>query len=119
MGLLGKAIAWNNTGLAKSGSQDIQAAIGDFYQKNSLFHCLVLQFPDDSQQGLSDIAVMTASFGAVCHNLHDRIGLVLLPGVLDMELFSHRLSRSTSSTVLFQFSASSPSLAIKTLTPYL
>ena len=113
MGLLGKAIA------RKGSDSDIQTAINEFNQKNPLFHCIILQFGDSQRQGFSDIAVMTASYGAVCCNLHGRNGLVLLPGQLDMELFSHRLSKSTGSTVLFEFSANSSSLALETLIPYL
>ena len=119
MGLLGKAIARSGTDNTGVRPADIQAGIKDFHQKNPLFHCVILQFGDSQRQGLSDIAVMTASYGAVCCGLHGKNGLVLLPGQLDMELFSHRLSKSTGSTVLFQFSASSSSLAFETLIPYL
>ena len=113
MGLLGKAIARNGS------DPDIQAAINDFHRKNPLFHCVVMQFADARRQGLSDIAAMTASHGAACYNLRGRNGLVLLPGELDMELFSHRLSKSTGATVLFEFSANTSSLALKTLIPFL
>ena len=99
------------------GPGDIQTAIADFHQKNSLFHCIVMHFADN--KGLSDIAEMTAFHGVACYSLKDSNGLVMLPGGLDMELFSNRLSKSTGSTVLFQFSANSSSLAFETLSPYL
>ena len=119
MGLLGKVMVRNDSNSTDLGSIDIQTAIGNFHQKNPQFHCVVMRFEGGLQQGLSDIAVMTASYGTACHSLHGKNGLVLLPGELDMDLFSHRLSKSTDSTVLFQFSANSPSLALETLIPYL
>jgi len=45
--------------------------------------------------------------------------LVLLPGALDRELFTHRISHSTGLPVLSQLSADSPALALETLSPYL
>jgi alpha-D-ribose 1-methylphosphonate 5-triphosphate synthase subunit PhnH len=78
-----------------------------------------MHFPGDKQQGISGIVRLAASHGAVCLDLADKNGLILLPGRLDMELFSHQLARSTGSTVIFQFSANSSSLAFETLNPYL
>ena len=117
MGLLDKAITSESQGSAAS--RDIKTVIVDFQRQNVLFHCVVLQFNNDRQQRLADIAAMTAPHGAVCCSLSRKNGLVLLPGKLDMELFSHQLSKSTCSTVLCQFSANVPSVAIETLSPYL
>ena len=108
MGLLDKAV-----------SKDINTVITGFQQKNPMFHSIVLQFCAGQEQGLADIAEMTTFHGAVCCSLPQGNALVLLPGDLDMELFSHQLSRSTGSTVLFQFSAHTPSLALEALGPYL
>ena len=119
MGLLGRAETRSGHVGAKPGIGNIQAAIDDFQKKHSLFHCIVLQFADNPQQGLSDIAEMTAFHGADCLCLHGGNGLVLLPGALDMELFAHQLSQSTGSTVIFQFTADSSSLALETLSNYL
>jgi hypothetical protein len=78
-----------------------------------------MRFDGNKQQLLSDIARMTAFHGAACCGLQNNSILVLLPYGLDMELFAHRLSRSTGSTVIFQFSANSSSLAFETLSLYL
>jgi hypothetical protein len=119
MGLLGKAIVRNSPRvLSKNAPVGIQATINGFQQKNPLFHCVVLQF-NGGQDHLLDIAEMTALHSIVCCGLSGSNCLLLFPGTLDMELFSHRLSKSTGSTVLFQFSANSASLALETLTPYL
>jgi hypothetical protein len=117
MGLLSKAITTKPGVIPVSGA--IKAVIANFHHRNPLFHCIVLQFKDDQQQGLADIAAMTASHGVDCCGLSRGNGLVLLPGNLDMELFSHQLSQSTGSTVLFQFSANATPLAFDTLSPYL
>ena len=120
MGLLGKVIAQNNRIYkdVRVGSENIQSAIENFHHENGLFYCIILHFEKNEQQGLLSIAEMTSFHGAVCYELAGGNGLVLLPGGLDMELFSHRLSRSTDSTVLFQFSAASPSLAFEALSSY-
>ena len=110
MGLLDKAI---------TNSDDIKAVIVAFQQKNTCFHCVVLQFIDEPQQGLSAIAEMAAHHGLVCGSLPRQKGFVLLPGNLDMELFSHHFSKCTRSSVIFAFSADSSSLAFETLKPYL
>jgi hypothetical protein len=117
MGLLGKAIAKNTTESAPFGGGasggGVQTLITDFHRKNPLFHCIVLQ-----GGAVKDIPAMIASHGAVCIDLPGEKCLVLLPGGLDMELFAHRLSKSTASTVLSQSSANLSSLAIETLNPY-
>jgi hypothetical protein len=117
MGLLGKAIAWNNeinSGDADVDSKDIRSVIAKFHQKNPLFHCVLLQ-----GAAVAEIADMIASYGAVCVGIPDTQCLVLLPGGLDMELFAHRLSGSTGSTVLLQTSVPSASIAIDMLSPYI
>jgi hypothetical protein len=114
MGLLGKAIAKNIDDLAGNASfGGVQTLITDFHHKNPVFHCIVLQ-----GGAVKDIPAMIASHGAVCIDLPDKKCLVLLPGGLDKELFAHRLSKSTASTVLSQSSANLSSLAIETLHPY-
>lgn len=115
MGLLGKVKTRGGTVYEGSGFEDIQAAIDGFQKKHSPFHCIVLRFSDDQRQVFSDVAEMTAFHGAVCCRLPSKNDLVLLPGTLDMELFSHQISLSTGSAVLFQFTADSSSLALETL----
>ena len=111
MGLLDKAIT--NKLITPVG--DIDILLADFQQNNPLFHCIVLEFEVGEQQALADIVNMTAFHGAVCCSLPHGRGLVLLPGALDMELFSHQFSMVTGSTVLLQFSASSSSHAVEIL----
>jgi hypothetical protein len=117
MGLLGKAIAARLS--EKTVPEEIQAVIVDFHINNPLFHCVILQFKDSRQQGLSAIAAMAGSHGVICRGMSQENVLVLLPGGLDMELFSHQLANSTGSTVLFQFSAESSLLAFETIAPFL
>ena len=121
MGLLNKATAEipQSHQNSRIGTGDMRAAINDFYAKNPLFHCVVMQFAGNRQQALADIAEMIAFHDAACYSLPGSNGLVLLPGGLDMELFSSQLSKSTGSTVLFQFSANSSTVAIETLGSYL
>ena len=98
---------------------DIQAAITAFHRNNALFHCIVLRFETGRQRDIAGIAEMVSSHGAECFGLPGENVLVLLPSRLDMELFSHQLARSTGSTVVFQFSANTSSIAIETLNSYL
>jgi hypothetical protein len=116
MGLLGKAIVWNevNTDNMDVVSGSLHSLIADFHRKNPLFHCILLQ-----GAAVSEITDMVASYGVVCTGISDDICLVLLPGGLDMELFAHRLSGSTGSTVLLQSSAHSASLAVEMLSPHI
>jgi hypothetical protein len=118
MGLLGKAISRKDLDSTDTPLGDIQAVIADFYNKNPVFHCIVLQAGGDGK-AFSDIAGLMAGHDAVCADLPDGNCLVLLPGGLDMELFSHRLSNSTGLAVLSQVNAISPSLAFEILSPYL
>ena len=119
MGLLSKAATENPQVRIIADYEDIWNAVYNFYNINSLYHCIVMEFAGNQQQALADIAEMTAFHGALCYSFPDNKGLVLLPGGLDMELFSNRLSKSTGSTVLFQFSANSSAVALETLIPYL
>jgi len=107
MGLLGKAIA------RSAAPSEIQAAIVDFHQLNPSFHCIVLQ------GAAQDVNAMVGSYGVVCALLPDGNSLILLPGGLDIELFAHRLSKSTGLPELSQFSSNSPSFAIEKLKPSL
>ncbi|MCL2138601.1 MAG: hypothetical protein FWH41_03625 [Treponema sp.] len=126
MGLLGKAADIDSVKQTSAflhfqtdTAENVSSVISDFFSKHSFFHCIVLKFRIDSNYNLSDIIDMTACHGAVCNNLPGSNCLVLLPGSLDMELFAHRISRSTDSTVIYQFSAHSFSLAFETIKPYL
>jgi len=98
---------------------DIRAAITDFYQENPSFHCIVLRHAGDGKGFSGRIAEMTVCHGAICGDMPDGNCIVLLPGELDMELFSHRISKSTGSTVAFQFTSDSPSIAFDTLYSHL
>ena len=119
MGLLGKAASRNSPGFLSAGAGNVQEAIENFYQQYPSFHCIVMQFDGGREEDLHDIAKMSAFHGSVCLSLSDGKGLVLLPGALDMELFSNQLSKSAGSTVVFQFTADSSSLAFETLSSYL
>jgi hypothetical protein len=137
MGLLGKANAKsvadspnvNSAPVKGAVSIDIQDIIRTFHQNNPLFHCLLLRPENDGaasggiindgvngdKNDFLEIAAMSAPHGVECVFLPDGNCLVLLPGNLDIDLFSHRFSKSTGSTLLSQFSADSPSLAFEQL----
>ena len=116
MGLLDKA----NVKHHSDPETAIHAVITGFRRDNTLFHCLVLQAREgDERDFVQNIAAMLEGHGSVCFGLHGRKCLVLMPGTLDRELFSHRLSHSTASSALFQLSTDSMSFALKQLSPYL
>jgi len=62
---------------------------------------------------LLEIADMAGAYGIECAYMSNGNCLILLPGSLDIELFSHRFSKSSGSTVISQFSADSPFIALK------
>jgi hypothetical protein len=109
MGLLGKANAKSDTDIG------IQAFINSFHEKNPLFHCLLMKPQSGEKRGLLEIAAMSGSHGIAYTCLPSGDCLLLLPGGLDLDLFSHRISKSSGSTVIMQFSADSPSLAFEKL----
>ncbi|MCL2190513.1 MAG: hypothetical protein FWB79_00805 [Treponema sp.] len=114
MGLLDKVGAARVDRDTPGDPESVMAAITGFYHEAPLFHCVVLRH--GGGKGFSGkIEDMAACHGAVCENLSDGNCLVLLPGDLDMELFSHRISKSTGSTVAFQFTSDSPSAAFDAL----
>jgi len=124
MGLLDKIDARggdkDNPGEAEtSNAEDIRVVITDFYQEYPSFHSIVLRYAEGREGILDEIEEMMACHGAICKHMSDRTCLVLLPGGLDMELFSHRISKSTGSTVAFQLTADSPSIAFDTLYSHL
>jgi len=134
MGLLGKADAKSDNVLSdnfpnediasvdiRAFSIDIQALIDRFHLKNPLFHCLLLKpgsggEPSVRKRDFLEIADMSGSHGIECACLPKGNYLILLPGALDIDLFSHRFSKSSGSTVITQFSADSPSFAFEQLT---
>jgi hypothetical protein len=119
MGLLNKAAVKLVPPLDYS-REEIYAVIYDYQKKNSMFHCVVLGGNIPHDKNLLDVAAaMTAHYGPVCRELRGGNCLVLLPKALDMELFSHRLSKSTNSTVLFQCSAGIAGIAFEAVKPYL
>jgi len=67
--------------------------------------------PSVRRRDFLDIAGMASAYGIECAYLPNGNCLFLLPASLDIELFSHRLSKSSGSTVITQFSADSPSFA--------
>jgi len=108
--------------LLKAGAQaefNIEELIRDFCGSNPSFHCVIFWINGDKEKTLNDIIDMSSKHGVICNYLPGKNCLALLPGHLDMELFSHRISNSTGSLVLFQFSANSFSIALNTLKPYL
>jgi hypothetical protein len=116
MGLLDKAADRKDSNNPAGNVTDV---IAGFSREHPLFHCVVLHFGENREEEYSDIAGLVGDYGAVYRALTGGNCLVMLPGRLDSELFSHRLSNSTNSTVLFQFSAKTSSLALEQLGPYL
>jgi hypothetical protein len=123
MGLLGKAnakseIAPDDDSTSvdiRAFSIDTEALIDRFHLKHHMFHCLLLRPENGDKRGFLEIADMAVPHGIECACLPDGDCLVLLPGSLDPELFSHRLSKSSGSKVILQFSADSPSFAFEKL----
>ena len=125
MGLLGKANAKSDNAPdedtsvdIRAFSIDIQALIDRFHLKNPLFHCVLLKTesggePSVRRRDFLGIADMAGAYGIECAYMTNGNCLVLMPGSLDIELFSHRFSKSSGSTVITQFSADSPSIAFK------
>jgi len=122
MGLLGKANAKSDADESvvsidlRAFSIDIQALIDRFHLKNPLFNCILMKpesggEPSVRRRAFLEIAGMASEYGIECAYLPNGNCLILLPASLDMELFSHRLSKSSGSTVITQFSADSPSFA--------
>ena len=121
MGLLGKANAKSDNAPdedtisvdIRAFSIDIQALIDRFHLKNPLFHCVLLKSESGERRDFLEIADMAGAYGIECAYMTNGNCLVLMPGSLDIELFSHRFSKSSGSTVIAQFSADSPSIAFK------
>jgi len=121
MGLLGKANAKSDANEdavsvdIRAFSIDIQALIDRFHLKNPLFHCILLRSESGEKRNFLEIADMAGFHGIECALLPNGNCLILLPSTLDIDLFSHRLSKSSDSTVITQFSADSPSFAFEQL----
>jgi len=121
MGLLGKANAKSDANEdtvsvdIRAFSIDIQALIDRFHLKNPLFHCVLLRPESGEKRDFLEIADMAGFHGIECAWLPNGNFLILLPGSLDLDLFSHRFSKSSGSTVITQFSADSPSFAFEQL----
>jgi len=124
MGLLGKANAKSDAEEdtvsvdIRAFSIDIQALIDRFHLKNPLFHCVLLKTesggePSVRRRDFLEIADMAGAYGIECAYMPNGNCLVLMPGSLDIELFSHRFSKCSGSTVIAQFSADSPFIAQK------
>jgi len=116
MGLLGKANAKSGNVLNENSvSVDIQALIDRFHLKNPQFHCLLIRPESGDKNGFLEIADMAGFHGIECACLPNGNCLILLPANLDIDLFSHRLSKSSGSAVITQFRADSPSIAFEQL----
>jgi hypothetical protein len=123
MGLLGKANAKSDNvpeeNLVsvdiRAFSIDIHALIDRFHLKNPLFYCVLLRSESGGKRDFLEIADMAGFHGIECALLPNGNCLILLPASLDIELFSHRLSKSSGSTIITQFSADSPSFAFEQL----
>jgi len=94
---------------------DIHALIDRFHLKNPLFYCVLLRSESGGKRDFLEIADMAGFHGIECALLPNGNCLILLPANLDIELFSHRLSKSSGLTVITQFSADSPSFAFEQL----
>jgi hypothetical protein len=121
MGLLGKANAKsdaNENTLSvdiRAFSIDIQALIDRFHLEHPLFHCVLLRPESGGKRDFLEIADMAGFHGIECAWLPNGNCLILLPAVLDVDLFSHRLSKSSGSAVITRFTADSPSFAFEQL----
>jgi hypothetical protein len=126
MGLLKKTVS---IGFPDGSSGKIKAALEKFRNTYPLFHCIVLNFngnptgnPADIQlnfqEKFSGINEMIAGCGAECIYLPEGC-LVLLPGGLDMDLFSRRLSKSSGSTLLAKCSVDSALPDFEALEPFI
>jgi len=113
MGLLGKANAKSDAGEnavpidIRAFSIDIQALIDRFHLKNPLFGCVLMRSGKGERRDFLEIAGMAGAYGIECAYLPNGNCLILLPASLDLDLFSHRLSKSSGSTVITQFRAGS------------
>ena len=113
MGLLCKANEKSDTGEnavsvdIRAFSIDIQALIDRFHIQNPLFGCILMRPDNGDRRAFLEIAGMAGAYGIECAYLANGNCLILLPEALDIDLFSHRLSRSTGSTVITQFRAGS------------
>ena len=123
MGLLGKANAKSDNVLNEDAASvdirafsiDIQALIDRFHLKNPLFHCVLMGPVIGEKRDFLEIADMAGFHGIECACLPNGNCLILLPANLDIDLFSHRLSKSSGSTVITQFSADSSVIAFERL----
>jgi hypothetical protein len=121
MGLLDKANAKNGADEEtesvdiRAYSVDIQALIDRFHLKNPLFYCILMGSESGKKRDFLEITGMAGFHGIECAYLPNGNCLILLPSTLDIDLFSHRLSKSTGSTVITQFSTDSPSFAFEQL----
>jgi hypothetical protein len=123
MGLLGKANAKNDNIPVENAASidirafsiDIQALIDRFHMKNPLFHCLLMGSESGDKRDFLEINDIAVPYGIECAYLPNGNCLILLPDGLDIELFSHRFSKSSGLTVISQFSADSPSFAFEQL----
>jgi len=117
MGLLEKADAKNASG-GSVGPLDlagVKTLVADFSLMHRSFHCLILRRGGDGNGLSRELAEMTSCHGAVCGDMAGGKCILLLPGTLDMELFSHRISKSSGAIVVFQSSYDSPSTALDSL----
>jgi hypothetical protein len=120
MGLLDRADAVGGRDDPEFGpGRDVAAAIDEFSLGNPSFHCVILERRGGSGGFSGEVAELVSGHGAACGDLPDGKCYALLPGDLDMELFSHRISQSSGSTVALQFSADSPSVAMDALRSHL
>jgi hypothetical protein len=123
MGLLGKANAKSDivpdeevvSVDIRAFSIDIQALIDRFYLNNPLFYCVLLRPESGNKRDFLEIADMAGFHGIECALLPNGNCLILLPAALDVDLFTHRMSKSSGSTLITQFSADSPSFAFEQL----
>jgi hypothetical protein len=120
MGLLEKINAMGGPEgfVLKSAEHGVKVIVSNFCMANPSFHCIVLMRMGRGGVLSGKVTGMASCHGAVCKDLPDGDCLVLLPGGLDAELFSHRIARSTGSAVAFQLSADSPSPALDALHSY-
>ena len=114
MGLLDKIERGPEGSLA-----DIDGVLESFSRRESPFHCAVFRRDENPESLRDEISCLAASQDALCLGISLGVCAVLLPGALDIALFSHRISRSSNSIEAFSLTTDSAQRAMDALRPYL
>ncbi|MDR0602577.1 MAG: hypothetical protein LBG42_09385 [Treponema sp.] len=101
--------------------QGVTDGIGAYHRNNPVFQGIVLEMPDEYDNSTDFSAMISKIINGLGASLPlpYRFCLVLIPGVFDHELLTHRLTRSLKIRAPFYFRANSPGEALKLLHAYL